>query len=725
VTGTPAIFSNPSNTRMSSAANFYTRWRYRLIPDHVLGEILAKPWIDNAIPALMLVLVLLLFQVLTPLFFSTSNLTDLSRVLGEYLFVALGMAVVMLAGGIDLSVGSTFALCNFLALALVYKLGWTVPLAMAAVLVAGAAIGLVNGVLIGYLRLRAFLTTLVVLIIIRAVVDLLVLRYASGLSSATAISGARLWDFLGDGTVLGIASSLLVALCVAAFAHVFLTRLRIGWHILAVGGSRRSAHNAGISVRRTVCLTYVLSGLLTAAAALFFASRLGSASAETGVGLEVAVVTAVVLGGISLGGGRGSVMKALLGTMIVIAVTNGLIRLGMPSGASTFVLGLVMLFAVIVDVRWTKNRAKVLTRAYVSPTYFSLPPSPSTDPASTSAYAINDRLHDVEAIGLDEVDGPEDIVLDRDDNLYCGSRHGNVVRFFAPDYKRWEVYAHIGGHPLGMAIDALGNVVTCVGGMGLYKITPEREVIKLSDETNRTLLSVIDDSRMRLADDLDIAPDGRIFFSEATIRYELSEWMVDALECRGNGRIICYDPRDGSSRTVIPNLVFANGICMATDGQSFFFAETWACRISRYWFDGPKKGRLEVVIANLPGYPDNINRASDGTYWCALVGMRSPVFDLAMTMPQFRRRMVYRVAPDSWLYPNMNTGCVIKFDANGNVLESLWDLGGKSHPQITSIREHKGYLYLGGVYNNRIGRYRIPGANPLWTGPEAYWSPNP
>jgi len=131
------------------------------------------------------------------------------------------------------------------------------------------------------------------------------------------------------------------------------------------------------------------------------------------------------------------------------------------------------------------------------------------------------------------------------------------------------------------------------------------------------------------------------------------------------------------------------------------------------------------VIDNLPGYPDNINIASDGNFWAALTGMRSPAFDLALKKPGFRRRMVHRVARDEWVFPNMNTGCVIKFNLKGEVLDVLWDLGGKSHPQITSIREHRGYLYLGGVHNNRIGRYRLPDADPEWTSMDAYWGTRP
>jgi ribose transport system permease protein len=557
------------------------------------------------------------------------------------------------------------------------------------------------------------------LILIRAVVDHGLLDY--GQVIARGFNASATWEFMAIGDVFGVPSSLAVAVVIAIVGHIVLTRMRFGWHVSAVGGSRRSAYNAGIRVKRTICATYVLSGLLTGLAATFYAARMSSASADVGKGLEVTMLTAAVLGGISLGGGRGSITKAVIGAMIVLLVQNSLIRMGLSSGTSSLVLGLLLLAAVAVDVRWVKNRHKVLARAYVSPTYFRLPPLPETAAGSDSDYALNDKLRGVEAIGLGELDGPEDVIFDQNDNLYCGSRHGDVIRFFAPDHKRWEVFAHIGGHPLGFAFDREGNLHTCVGGMGLFRISPAGEVTKLSDETNRSLLSIVDDSRLRLADDLDIASDGKVYFSEATVRYEMYDWMVDALEGRGNGRIICYDPKTNSSRTMLPDLQLPNGICVEKGGQSLLFAETWGCRITRWYFDGPNKGRKEIVVDNLPGYPDNINRASDGTYWCALCGMRAPVFDLALRMPDFRRRMVRKVGRDDWLYPNMNTGCVIKFDADGNILDVLWDLGGEAHPMITSIREHKGWLYLGGIYNNRVGKYRIPGADPNWTSLDDYW----
>jgi ribose transport system permease protein len=702
-----------------SLAETATYWRYRLIPDHILGEILAKRWIDNAIPVFVLIVVVVGFSHFIPDFFGLGSLTTLTRQLGEFGLIVIALMIVMLAGGIDLSVGSNFALANITTLALLNVYELPLWLAFILALAVGALVGLVNGVLVGYLRLRAFLTTLVTLIIVRAVVDMMLLSLAVRISAGFVDSD--LWTYLGEGTVLGVPFSFTVFIVVAVLAHVVLSRTRPGWQLMAVGGMRRSAHNVGIPVRRTICLTYVVSGILVALAGFLFAARLGGAGSDTGVGLEITALTAAVLGGNSLGGGRGSAAKAVFGAIIVMIIINGLVRLGVASGANSFILGFILLLAVAVDVRWLKNRHKVLAKVYVSPTFQSLPATFGTDRNSSSPYALNDKLRDVSLIGLGEVDGPEDVILDDDDNIYAGTRTGDIVRFLAPDYRVQEVFAHVGGRPLGLAFAKDGALLCCIGGMGLYRIGMDRQVTKLTDETNRSTLSIIDDSRLKLADDLDIAPDGRVFFSEATIRYEMHEWAVDCLESRGNGRIICYDPNKKTTRTVLRNLIFPNGICMAHDGVSFMFAETWGCRVSRYYFDGPKAGTVEPVIPNLPGYPDNINRASDGSYWLALVGMRTPSLDLALKMPGFRRRMARRVAPDEWLFPNINTGCVLRFDEKGRILEVMWDLGGENHPMITSMREHKGHLYIGGLLNNRIGKLPLRGADPSWTGPRSYW----
>ena len=674
---------------------------------------------DNVIPVSLLIALTVYLISMIPNFMSFGNLSDTSRQIGEFGLIVIGMTIVMLGGGIDLSVGSTFALANVTALALINVAKWPVEAAVAATAGVGALVGLINGLLIGFLRLRAFLTTLVMLTLIRAIVEFLLQRYSVRIASSDVESAA--WDFVGSGSLLAAPVSAVVLAVVAIFGQVVLTRLRIGWRIMAVGGSRRAAYNAGIPVRATVCLTYVVCGVLASLAGTLYAARLSGAGPDTGLGLELSAVTAALLGGNSVGGGRGSIGKALMGAVIVSLLSNGLVRLGLESGASAMVVGLVLLVAIAIDVRWSKWRHSLRAKVYVSPAYLALPPAPRLDDAS-SPYAMNDRLREVDIIGLGEIDGPEDVILDDDDNLYCSVRQGEIIRFLGPDHVRREVYAHVGGRPLGMAFDKDGCLVVCIAGMGLYRIDRQRKVHKLTAETNRSAFSIIDDSRMRLADDLDIAPDGKIYFSEATIRYGFEEWVVDALEGRGNGRIIRYDPAAGSTRTILRNLLFANGMCVAHDSQSVLFAETWGCRVSRYWLDGPKAGTTEIVIPDLPGYPDNINRGSHGTYWVALAGTRTPSYDLAMTMPAFRRRMARRIAGDEWLFPNVNAGCVVHFDGEGRVLETLWDLTGENHPAITSMREHRGYLYLGGVTNNRIGRIKLVGADLRWTGQASYWS---
>jgi ribose transport system permease protein len=217
-----------------SVSDTIARWRYRAVPDHLLGEILTKRWIDNAIPLLILVAVVITFGSVIPDFYSASNIAILLRQWGEFSLLVLALTTVIVAGGIDLSVGSTFALGNIVALALLNVAGWPLPAVIAATLAACATVGLVNGLLIGYLRLRAFLTTLVTLIIVRAIVDVLLLNYSVRIAASFVDSDA--WYFLGEGSILGIPFSVWVAAVVAVTLHLVLSRSRIGWHVLAIGG---------------------------------------------------------------------------------------------------------------------------------------------------------------------------------------------------------------------------------------------------------------------------------------------------------------------------------------------------------------------------------------------------------------------------------------------------------------------------------------------------------
>jgi ribose transport system permease protein len=260
----------------------FVRFRYRWWPDHLLGEILSKHWTETAIPVILLIAVAFGFSRVIDGFLSPASVADNTRQAGEIGFVVLGMALVIMVGGIDLSLGSIFALTNFVALYLMHIQQWPVIGAVPVTLLAGAALGAGNGILVGYARLRAFITTLITLIIYRSAYDLLILRYSTQI--AGGFPDSAIWDFMGEGDVFGIPIVALVYAAVALFGHIFLTRFRPGWHIIAIGGSRRSAYNTGIPVRRTVALCYVTSGVLCALGAVFFAARLATVAVISALG---------------------------------------------------------------------------------------------------------------------------------------------------------------------------------------------------------------------------------------------------------------------------------------------------------------------------------------------------------------------------------------------------------------------------------------------------------
>jgi ribose transport system permease protein len=695
------------------------RLRASYSPRLLLSELLLKQWFEPVIPFVLMLGLLAYFAGAVPGYFGLDNFQSLMRLYAEFGFVALGMAFCLIAGGIDLSVGANFALCNFAALFFLFVMGWPVWIVCLATVGVGISIGAINGILIGYIKARPFLTTLVTLIILRASVNILGEKYATVFATNTVDSDA--WDFLGEGFLFGIPINAAVLMLVLLAGHIFLSRSRYGWHITAIGASRKAARHAGIPVERMLFATYALSGALCAAAGIFYAARQASADSRTGVGWEFSALTAVILGGVSLSGGKGTVWRAMIGATIIFALTNGLVRMGIPGYITSAIIGIILLAAVGIDVKWAKNRGKAVQKIYVNPARVPLAPAPSLQRGSDSPYAQNDRLINAQAIGLDQVEGPEDVILDRQDRLYGATRDGNVIRFSGPNFEHREVFAHIGGRPLGMQFDKDENLIVAVAGMGVYGVKPDRHVFKVTDETNRTWYKLNDDSRLRMADDLDIAPDGKIYFSDCTTRYEMTTNTLDLIEGRPNGRLVVFDPVTQKTRTLINHFHFPNGICIAHDGRSVLVASTTLCKVYRYWIEGEKKGELEIVLDEIPGNCDNINRASDGTYWLALVGIRTPAFDLASRMPSFRLRMVKETPIDEWLAPGLNHGCVLKFTEDGKVLESFWDPTGVSHSTLTSMREHKGYLYLGGLENNRIGRIKLDGADPTWTGYEAYW----
>lgn len=680
--------------------------RYRFSWQHTFSELLSKRWAEQIIPFTLMVVLFWVLLTSVPGFGTQDNLFSVSRSFAETGLVAIAISVTLIAGGIDLSVGAVFALSNMTVLVLLKSNGLPVGVAILAALVLGALLGAVNGVIVAFLKVRPFLATLVTLIVFRGVVNLLDLHYSSQVAGAVINDSG--WLTVGQGLIFGLPSSFVILIVVTAVMHMVLSRTRLGAHITAVGASRKAARHAGIPVERVLFISYVLSGFLASAAGVLYAARLESASGQAGLNMEIVALTAAVLGGVSLSGGKGTALRALIGTAVVVILANGLVIRGVDANVYNATLAAILLAAVGFDAKWSKNKGKALQKIRVDPGMLRLAASPDVSGETSGPWAPNDAIATPDAIGLDLVEGPEDIILDRNGRLYCGDRRGWIWRFSGPDLAESEIFARTGGYPLGMALDDDDSLIVCIGGMGLYRVTQDGKTHKMTDETKRTWWELHDDSRLPLADDVDIAGDGNIYFSEASKRFETEEWILDGMEGRKNGRVIRFDPRTGKTKTVLRGLIFSNGVASSHDKQSILIAETWPSRVWRYWIAGPKKGELELFMDNLPGYTDNINRASDGSYWIALCGIRSPAYDLAMRKPEFRRRMMKRIPPDEWMYPGMNHGCVIKVSESGEIISSLWDPTGQHHPTITSMREFDGHLYIAGLHNNRVGRVKLP-----------------
>ena len=690
--------------------------RLVLSPRRIVADVLSKGWIESLIPFVALLLVVGGILLTTDDYFTAANLRNLAQYAADGCLIVLALLIVVAVGGIDLSVGSNFAMSAFVALFCFHILELPVPVVLVATLATGMAIGTVNGTIAGLLGCGALLTTLGTMITTRGLYTLASQAQLVEISSSARMDD--LWDWIGFEKVLTLPVGFWALAFVAILVFVMFRQTRFGWHVLAVGGNRKAARHGGIRVRSTIFLAYMLAGLIVGLSGFLFAARQNSVGSDTGIGMEFFALTALVVG---LGGfvpGRGAVVSALIGFATIYILNNAMINAGFRGDFVQLSMGAIIIVILAIDVKFRKNRHRLLASTYLDPVAFDTGRVEGMRGLMPDETAP--KLKAAETLVAGQVDGPEDVLLDAQGNLYCGSRDGYLYRIPAPHHDRAEVLVKIGGRPLGMALDREGRIVACVAGMGLVRVTMDGKVELLTDQTERSLFSVQDDTTIRMADDLDIAPDGTIYFTDATKRYDIENWGLDLLEGRPNGRLLSYDPATRRTLTVCDNLLFPNGVCLTHDGKHLLVASTWDCSILIFELarlsDGPR-----VFLGGLPGYPDNVNRASDGGYWVALAGMRNPVFDEAMRHPGLRRRMTRRVPPTNWLFGNLNIGGVLKIDGKGRIVDALWDAPDGPLYMITSMREHEGALYLGGVTNDKIGRLRLDGADRTWNGPDSYW----
>lgn len=318
--------------------------------------------------------------------------------------------------------------------------------------------------------------------------------------------------------------------------------------------------------------------------------------------------------------------------------------------------------------------------------------TPPAAPDLTGVYAQNSELSKIERLRIDG-NKPEDVAFDSQDRIYCGDELGRIFRF-QPDGTRPEVFAETKGRPLGLIFDASGNLIVADAVVGLMSIAPNGQPSVLATEA--------DGVPFRCTNDLDVAADGTIYFTDASYKFPLTQLKADLLEHQPNGRFLSYDPRTKQTKVLLRDLYFANGVAVSPDQSFVLVNDTGAYRVRRYWLKGDKVGQSDIFIDNLPGFPDGISSNGRDTFWVALVNRRDPGLDFLLPHP-FLRKIVWRLP--SFLQPNIKRyAFALALDNNGKVIRNLQDPSPQCFTQIANVVEHKGNLYFGSIGESAIGR---------------------
>jgi len=312
-------------------------------------------------------------------------------------------------------------------------------------------------------------------------------------------------------------------------------------------------------------------------------------------------------------------------------------------------------------------------------------------------FESNDRLRKARLIDLGEHEGPEDVAADQNGLIYTATDDGLIIRM-QPDGSNIEVFAETGGRPLGLEFDAAGNLLVANSYLGLQMVSPDGSVKILTDS--------YDGERITYADDVAIAANGMIYFSDASSKFgamksggSYQASLLDILEHGGHGRVYRYDPENDKTTVVLDGLNFANGVAVSEDQSYLLINETASYRVWRFWLSGPEAGRREIIIDNLPGFPDNINNGRNGQFWIGLVAPRVQILDDLSGKP-FIRKILQRLP--AVLRPKaVPSSHIISITGDGEVVMNLQDTAA-TVPALTGVYETTDTLWLTSLFGNQL-----------------------
>lgn len=299
------------------------------------------------------------------------------------------------------------------------------------------------------------------------------------------------------------------------------------------------------------------------------------------------------------------------------------------------------------------------------------------NPGFAGPFEENSLLGTMKRVPLEGRRGPEDAVMGPGGDVFISTEGGEILRLDAQT-AAITAFADTGGRPLGLAFAPDGTLVVADAYRGLLAVDGAGEVTVLADRDG-------EGRPIGYADDVAVAGDGTVYFTDASSRFgaeanggTLPAAVLDLMEHGGHGRLLKYDPATRAVGTVLDGLQFANGVALRRDGRALLVVETGSYRVLKVWLAGERAGQADVLVDNLPGFPDNVDRASDGTFWLGLASPRSAVLDRLSGRP-FARKVVQRLPPA--MRPKARRyGFLLHFDQDGNILETLQDpSGGYAH----------------------------------------------
>ncbi|GAY37650.1 hypothetical protein CUMW_030670 [Citrus unshiu] len=327
--------------------------------------------------------------------------------------------------------------------------------------------------------------------------------------------------------------------------------------------------------------------------------------------------------------------------------------------------------------------------------YFS-PISPVLDEVPQPAVLSATQLQDFIKVGEGSVNHPEDASVDKNGVIYTATRDGWIKRLQDGTWVNWKFIDS--QTLLGLTSTKEGHLIICDNANGLHKV---------SEDGVENFLSYVNGSKLRCANDVVEASDGSLYFTVSSSKYLPREYYLDILEGKPHGQLLKYDPSSNITTLVADGFYFANGVALSRDEDYVVVCESWKFRCRKYWLKGERKRKLETFAENLPGAPDNINLAPDGTFWIAIIKLDARRMKILNSSKLIKHVLAAYPKLFSQFITLGGGAHLIHVAEDGTIIRNLVDPTGQLMSFVTSGLQVDNHLYVISLTSNFIGKLQL------------------